>query len=112
MFSSTREPAVAVYPDSDKIGVFTPDRADRHSWFGAPTASATTGRRRAARRRGAGAGLTLARTLRHGRRSAPACPSQPAHLIHERTRATPGATRRDRTTCERVRTTLRRAAGT
>ena len=29
MFSSTREPAVAVYPDSDKIGVFTPDRADR-----------------------------------------------------------------------------------
>jgi uncharacterized cupin superfamily protein len=29
MFSSAREPAVAVYPDSDKIGVFTPDRRDR-----------------------------------------------------------------------------------
>jgi uncharacterized cupin superfamily protein len=38
MFSSAREPAVAVYPDSDKMGVWTPDnenhimvrRADAH----------------------------------------------------------------------------------
>ena len=29
MFSSAREPAVAVYPDSDKIGVFPPNGADR-----------------------------------------------------------------------------------
>ncbi|HET8979192.1 MAG TPA: cupin domain-containing protein [Solirubrobacteraceae bacterium] len=29
MFSSAREPAVAVYPDSDKIGVFPPDARDR-----------------------------------------------------------------------------------
>lgn len=29
MFSSAREPAVAVYPDSDKLGVFPPDRRDR-----------------------------------------------------------------------------------
>jgi uncharacterized cupin superfamily protein len=29
MFSSAREPAVAVYPDSDKIGVFTPEGRDR-----------------------------------------------------------------------------------
>lgn len=28
MFSSGREPAVAVYPDSDKIGVWTPGRED------------------------------------------------------------------------------------
>ena len=28
MFSSARMPAVAVYPDSDKIGVFTPGRSD------------------------------------------------------------------------------------
>lgn len=28
MFSSSREPAVAVYPDSDKIGVWVPDDAD------------------------------------------------------------------------------------
>jgi uncharacterized cupin superfamily protein len=29
MWSSAREPAVAVYPDSDKIGVFPPDRRDK-----------------------------------------------------------------------------------
>jgi hypothetical protein len=29
MFSSAREPAVAVYPDSDKIGVWPPDKADK-----------------------------------------------------------------------------------
>jgi uncharacterized cupin superfamily protein len=29
MFSSAREPAVAVYPDSDKIGVWTPNRDDK-----------------------------------------------------------------------------------
>ena len=29
MFSSAREPAVAVYPDSDKIGVWPPNRADK-----------------------------------------------------------------------------------
>lgn len=29
MFSSAREPAVAVYPDSDKLGVFPPDVRDR-----------------------------------------------------------------------------------
>lgn len=29
MFSSAREPAVAVYPDSDKLGVFPPDARDR-----------------------------------------------------------------------------------
>ena len=29
MFSSAREPAVAVYPDSDKIGVWPGDKADR-----------------------------------------------------------------------------------
>lgn len=28
MFSSAREPAVAVYPDSDKIGVWPPNRED------------------------------------------------------------------------------------
>ena len=28
MFSSAREPSVAVYPDSDKIGVWTPGAAD------------------------------------------------------------------------------------
>ncbi|HEY3775503.1 MAG TPA: hypothetical protein VGL69_21040 [Solirubrobacteraceae bacterium] len=28
MFSDGREPAVAVYPDSDKIGIFVPGRAD------------------------------------------------------------------------------------
>jgi hypothetical protein len=28
MFSSAREPGVAVYPDSDKIGVWTPNDAD------------------------------------------------------------------------------------
>jgi uncharacterized cupin superfamily protein len=28
MFSSAREPAVAVYPDSDKLGVWTPGSAD------------------------------------------------------------------------------------
>ena len=28
MFSSSREPAVAVYPDSDKIGVWVPGGAD------------------------------------------------------------------------------------
>jgi hypothetical protein len=28
MFSSAHEPAVAVYPDSDKIGVWTPGSAD------------------------------------------------------------------------------------
>ena len=28
MFSSAHEPAVAVYPDSDKIGVWTPGGAD------------------------------------------------------------------------------------
>ncbi len=28
MFSSAREPAVAVYPDSDKIGVWPPNRGD------------------------------------------------------------------------------------
>ena len=28
MFSSAREPAVAVYPDSDKIGVWVPEGAD------------------------------------------------------------------------------------
>jgi len=28
MFSDAREPAVAVYPDSDKIGLFVPGRAD------------------------------------------------------------------------------------
>jgi uncharacterized cupin superfamily protein len=29
MFSSSRRPSVAVYPDSDKIGVFPPNRDDR-----------------------------------------------------------------------------------
>jgi hypothetical protein len=29
MFSSSRRPAVAVYPDSDKIGVFPPNPDDR-----------------------------------------------------------------------------------
>jgi uncharacterized cupin superfamily protein len=29
MFGSAREPAVSVYPDSDKIGVWPPNRADR-----------------------------------------------------------------------------------
>jgi hypothetical protein len=29
MFSSSRRPAVAVYPDSDKIGVVPPKRDDR-----------------------------------------------------------------------------------
>ncbi len=29
MFSSAREPAVSVYPDSDKIGVFPPGERDR-----------------------------------------------------------------------------------
>lgn len=29
MFSSSHEPAVCVYPDSDKIGVYTPNAADR-----------------------------------------------------------------------------------
>jgi uncharacterized cupin superfamily protein len=29
MWSSSREPAVAVYPDSDKIGVWPPDRHDK-----------------------------------------------------------------------------------
>ncbi len=29
MFSSAHEPAVAVYPDSDKVGVWTPDDQDR-----------------------------------------------------------------------------------
>jgi uncharacterized cupin superfamily protein len=29
MFSGSRRPAVAVYPDSDKIGVFPPNRDDR-----------------------------------------------------------------------------------
>lgn len=29
MFGSAREPAVAVYPDSDKIGVWPPNRADK-----------------------------------------------------------------------------------
>lgn len=29
MWSSSREPAVAVYPDSDKIGVWPPNRADK-----------------------------------------------------------------------------------
>jgi uncharacterized cupin superfamily protein len=29
LFSSARRPAVAVYPDSDKIGVFPPDERDR-----------------------------------------------------------------------------------
>jgi uncharacterized cupin superfamily protein len=29
MFSSAREPAVAVYPDSDKIGVFPPNEDDK-----------------------------------------------------------------------------------
>jgi uncharacterized cupin superfamily protein len=29
MFSSAREPAVCVYPDSAKVGVFTPHAADR-----------------------------------------------------------------------------------
>ena len=29
MFSSAREPAVAVYPDSDKIGVFPPNPEDK-----------------------------------------------------------------------------------
>jgi uncharacterized cupin superfamily protein len=29
MFSSSREPSVAVYPDSDKIGVWTPNPDDR-----------------------------------------------------------------------------------
>jgi uncharacterized cupin superfamily protein len=28
MFSSAEEPAVSVYPDSDKIGVWTPGRRD------------------------------------------------------------------------------------
>jgi uncharacterized cupin superfamily protein len=28
MWSSSREPAVAVYPDSDKIGIYTPDKHD------------------------------------------------------------------------------------
>ena len=28
MFSSSREPAVSVYPDSDKIGVFPGNEAD------------------------------------------------------------------------------------
>jgi hypothetical protein len=28
MFSSAREPSVAVYPDSDKIGVWVPGGAD------------------------------------------------------------------------------------
>jgi uncharacterized cupin superfamily protein len=28
MFSSAREPSVAVYPDSDKVGVWTPDSRD------------------------------------------------------------------------------------
>jgi hypothetical protein len=29
MFSSAREPSVAVYPDSDKIGVWTPNPDDK-----------------------------------------------------------------------------------
>jgi uncharacterized cupin superfamily protein len=29
MFSSSRRPAIAVYPDSDKIGVFPPNPDDR-----------------------------------------------------------------------------------
>jgi hypothetical protein len=29
MFSSAREPAVAVYPDSDKVGVWTPVAEDK-----------------------------------------------------------------------------------
>jgi uncharacterized cupin superfamily protein len=29
MFSSSRRPAIAVYPDSDKIGAFPPNRDDR-----------------------------------------------------------------------------------
>ncbi|MGO9487882.1 MAG: cupin, partial [Solirubrobacteraceae bacterium] len=29
MFSSAREPAVAVYPDSDKLGVWTGNEADQ-----------------------------------------------------------------------------------
>ena len=28
MWSSAREPAIAVYPDSDKIGVFAPNKDD------------------------------------------------------------------------------------
>ncbi len=48
MFSSSREPSVAVYPDSDKIGVWTGDGRDelmvrredarRDYWDGEPTA--------------------------------------------------------------------------
>jgi uncharacterized cupin superfamily protein len=29
MWSSAREPAVAVYPDSDKVGVWTPNKGDK-----------------------------------------------------------------------------------
>jgi hypothetical protein len=29
MFSTSRRPSVAVYPDSDKIGLFPPDSRDR-----------------------------------------------------------------------------------
>ena len=47
MFSSAREPAVAVYPDSDKIGVWPGNDADK-CCSAAPTATATTGTARAA----------------------------------------------------------------
>jgi uncharacterized cupin superfamily protein len=29
MFSSSREPSVAVYPDSDKVGVWTPNADEK-----------------------------------------------------------------------------------
>lgn len=35
MFSSSREPSVAVYPDSDKVGVWTPDPGEKWMFRGA-----------------------------------------------------------------------------
>ncbi len=35
MFSSSREPSVAVYPDSDKVGVWTPNAEDKWMFRGA-----------------------------------------------------------------------------
>jgi uncharacterized cupin superfamily protein len=34
MFSSSREPSVAVYPDSDKVGVWTPNSEDKWMFRG------------------------------------------------------------------------------
>jgi uncharacterized cupin superfamily protein len=35
MFSSSREPSVAVYPDSDKVGIWTPNPDDKWMFRGA-----------------------------------------------------------------------------